>query len=186
MSRRLLLYMIPPALLVLSILVYLLTFSGENQSILNNDVRNYQESISAGTDSISAASMVHYFPDSTLTKTQLQGSLGSSIPSASIATVNEDGSPNIAMLSPVVISDDYIMIILSDTQTRRNLELQGIAVATAYSYTAMAAPDAQYKGSRLVLELVNDPQLIQRLRNKSETDSPYAVFLRIVRILPLG
>lgn len=186
MTRRLLFVLILLAVLVSGVLVYLFTFNGDMQIALINEDSGHQESFRGSVDSVSAASLVHYFPDSRLTGTQLQRAFGSSIPSLSIATVNEDGSPNIAMLSPIPVSNDYIMIILSDTQTRRNLERYGMAAAAAYSYTPMAAPDAQYQGSRLVLELEKDPQVIQKLQQQSDSENPDAVFLRIIRILPLG
>ncbi len=137
-------------------------------------------------DSISAASEKVYFEENSLTGDKLRdavhGYRGGAMP---VATVNADGTPNLAFVGPDMIRDDAVMIGLWDNQTKENILRRKYAVAGVYLYD----PDrgiTESRGARLVLELIEDPETIDELRSLVPDAPDDVVFMKVLRVLPVG
>jgi hypothetical protein len=143
--------------------------------------------VESDPDSVSAASNI-YYQENTLSVEELREAVHTLKGGAlAVATVNEDGSPNLAYVGPDMVTDKVLMFGLSDNQTRKNIERRKLAVAGVYIYD----PDsegglADSVGARLVLELIEDEGLIGELRGKVPEAPEDVLFMRIVRILPVG
>ncbi len=143
--------------------------------------------VESDPDSVSAASTI-YYQENTLSTEELRNAVHSLKGGAlAVSTVNEDGSPNLAYVGPDMITDEVLMFGLSDNQTRRNIGRRKLAVAGVYIFD----PDsegglADSVGARLVLELIEDEELIEELRKKVPDAPDDVLFMRIVRILPVG
>jgi len=114
-----------------------------------------------------------------------------------IATVNEDGSPNIASIMPHGLGEDVILLMDAGTATRDNLGRDKVARAI------LRTTDPAFKkgydlygnvGSRMLLKLIDDPEERNRLYKENEEEiSKFrgmtienCVFLKIVDVYPLG
>lgn len=143
--------------------------------------------VESDPDSVSAASNI-YYQENTLSVEELREAVHTLKGGAlAVATVNEDGSPNLAYVGPDMVTDKVLMFGLSDNQTRKNIMRRKLAVAGIYIYD----PDsegglADSVGARLVLELIEDEELIEELRGKVPEAPDDVLFMRIVRILPVG
>ena len=138
-------------------------------------------------DSVSGASVVDYYGDFGLAGDTLMDAINSQSGAYVIATVNEDGSPHIGYFVYSMLKDGkdyYILLGLSENQTRSNLSRTGQAMAL---YTANPDKDAaeQYavSGARMTLELVTDEDLIEKL-NTSGYDT--AMFCKVTGLRSLG
>ncbi len=148
-----------------------------------------KDTASGGTvDGISKASTHFYYEKGSLAGEALFDSINSREGAVTIATVNEDGSPNMAVAVPGVIGDKYLMFGFSPNQTAENIRERKLAVIAYYIYT----PDAQEKndrnrGARLICEYVDDPVKINEIKDILGSQfSESSTFLEIVKILPLG
>jgi hypothetical protein len=141
-------------------------------------------------DSVSAASKANYYAKSSLQGEQLWYAIENRLGAATMATVNADGSPNIATVIPGVVKDrSALMFGIAPNQTSLNLKERKLAALSVYLYTPAATDKFERnKGARFVLELITDPALIAKLfeENKDRGASATTTFLRIVRILPIG
>lgn len=141
-------------------------------------------------DSISAASKGNYYAKSSLAGEDLWKALESRQCAVAMATVNADGSPNLATVIPGVTKDRTALIFgIAPNQTIVNLRERKLAVLSAYIYTPAATDKFERnKGARLVLELITDQAVITKLleENKDRGASATSVFLKIVRVMPLG
>lgn len=140
------------------------------------------------SDSVSAASDTTYFADNSLSVEELYETIHNLSGGAlAVATVNADGSPNLAYVGPDMIDDDVLMFGLSDNQTRINIEERKFAVAGVYLYD----PEwdgglADSRGARLVLRLIEDADEIERLKERAPEAPENVLFMKIVRILSVG
>lgn len=138
-------------------------------------------------DTVSAASAVSYYADSSYDLAALQKAL-SSYPypvSISIATVNEDGSPNLAVCIPGITDDGkYLVFGLSDNRTKENFEERGLGVVLFYEYTPAAEKAERNKGCKVVVKYVGDEEN-DRL-NKEAGNENASIYMEIVDILPIG
>lgn len=78
-----------------------------------------------------------------------------------LATVNEDGTPNIAVFVPLMPDDSHVVLTLAPNRSRANLERTGRAVLLYDVANPTASEKAdRHKGARLQLDLVdkNDPE----------------------------
>ena len=137
-------------------------------------------------DSISAASTVAFYPDSSLEGQELIDAIEAMAGSVTIATTNDDSTPNIATIVPGVIDEKTLMFGSTENQTKANIESRKLAVLSYYIYK----PDAEDKaernaGARLVLELIEDETRVEELRTQTETGEE-TFFMEIVKVLPLG
>lgn len=146
--------------------------------------------VAQSADSISAASRTAYYAKSSLDGEELWKALETRQCAVALATVNGDGSPNLAVVIPGVdIERKALYFGIAPNQTLENLKSRRLAVLSAYIYAPSATDKFERnKGARIVLELVSDPEAVAALldRNKGRGVSPATIFLRIVRVLPIG
>ncbi len=143
-------------------------------------------------DSISKASTGIYYGKTSLAGEDLWKALESYECAISVATVNADGTPNAAVVIPGVTNDRaYLYFGLAPNQTGINMKERKFAVLTAYNYTS-PSKSADKKmlsiGARIILEYVSDPATIAKLieENKDKKASPSTIFMKIVKVLPIG
>ncbi|AFG37402.1 hypothetical protein [Spirochaeta africana] len=141
---------------------------------------------SRAADAVAAASRVHYFEANTMYGQQLAEALRDSIQAIPVATADPQGVPTISMMTPVMIGQDVVMLAIAETQTRQNILDTGLATAAAYLYQPAETPSQQYRGARVVLGLIDDEQELQSLTDGLGDVPENALFLRILRIIPLG
>jgi hypothetical protein len=141
-------------------------------------------------DSVSAASKAYSYAASSLSGEELWKVLAARQAAVSLATVNADGTPNAAVVIPGVTKDrSALMFGIAPNQTLENLKSRKLGVLTAYLYTPSATEKLERnKGARIVLELITDAALIEKLvlENKDGGASATTLFMRIVRVLPIG
>lgn len=141
-------------------------------------------------DAVSAASTVQYYAKSSLQGEALWTALEARLCAIAVATVNADGSPNAAVVIPGVTADrGYLIFGLAPNQTLGNFTERKLAVVVAYVYDPKATDKLERnRGARIVVEYVSDPATVKRLAeaNKDRGASEKSVFMRVVRVLPLG
>lgn len=141
-------------------------------------------------DSVSAASKTAYYAKSSLTGEDLWTVIAARQAAVSMATVNADGTPNAAVVIPGVTKDrSALMFGIAPNQTLENLKARKFGVLTAYLYNPTAAEKLERnKGARILLELITDQATIDRLvlENKEGGASATSIFLRVVKVMPIG
>lgn len=139
-------------------------------------------------DSVSAASDTVYFDENTLTAEELYETIHNLSGGAlAVSTVNADGAPNLAYIGPDMIDDDVLMFGLSDNQTRINILERKIAVAGVYLYEEEYEGGlSDSRGARLVLRLIEDAGVIAELKQRAPDAPEDVLFMRIVKVLPVG
>ena len=143
-------------------------------------------------DSISKASTGIYYGKTSIAGEDLWKALETYECAISVATVNADGTPNASVVIPGVTADRaYLYFGLAPNQTGINMKERKFAVVTAYNYTS-PSKSADKKmlsiGARIIVEYVSDPATIARLieENKAKKASPSTIFMKIVKVLPIG
>lgn len=139
-----------------------------------------------GTDVLTAASGQYYYAASSYTPESLAAAL-KSYPyagSVTIATVNEDGTPNLAVAIPALSADGkYMSFGFADNRTKMNMIERRYAVVCVYEYNPRAENKAdRNKGARIILSYPGEEE--NKALNAGK-ERP-ALFMRIVKILPLG
>jgi len=137
-------------------------------------------------DSISAASGKYYYEAGTYSAELLKAAL-SAYPyagSVTIATVNEDGSPNLAVAIPGLSPDgQYLMFGLAENRTKANMIARKLSVVSIYEYAPKAENKAdRNRGCRIIIEYPGE-DVNATLNAGKERPSLY---MKIVKILPLG
>lgn len=141
---------------------------------------------SPSVDTISAASGKLYYEAGSYNAEQLKAAL-SAYPyagSVTIATVNEDGTPNLAVAVPGLSPDgQYLMFGLAENRTKANMLARNFAVVAIYEYrpTAESKPDRN-RGCRIILEY---PGAEANAALNAGKERP-SLYMKIVKILPLG
>ena len=118
-----------------------------------------------------------------------------------MATVDAQGRPNIASFVPLALRDDILIIANKASATKTNMSATRFAHAI---FRALKPESSEIKhldpygvvGSRLTLEIVDDPKEVETLWKEYEaagkpvSPPPYTaedhIFMRIVEITPLG
>jgi hypothetical protein len=150
----------------------------------------------ADPDTVSAASTQAYYSDSSLDGEELYDLMGSRRAAFVWSTVNADGSPTASVMVPGVVNRAQGILAQSyggtGNQTTKNTVERSLAVLTVYQHN----PDAEDRlerniGARLVCEYVHDAEAQRRYlaeyqKSNSRATLENTVFLRIVRVLPLG
>ena len=137
-------------------------------------------------DTISAASGALYYAAGSYDAQQLKAALVKYpyAGSVTIATTNDDGSPNLIVAIPGLSTDGlYMTFGLADNRTKINMVKGGLAVVAIYDYKPLATDKLERnRGCRLILEYPGD-EANAALNAGQERPSLY---MKIVKILPLG
>lgn len=144
------------------------------------------EAHSPSADAISAASGKYYYEAGSYSAELLKAAL-SAYPyagSVTIATVNEDGSPNLAVAIPGLSPDgQYLLFGLAENRTKANMIARKLSVVSIYEYAPKAENKAdRNRGCRIIIEYPGD-EVNSSLNAGKERPSLY---MKIVRIMPLG
>jgi hypothetical protein len=138
-------------------------------------------------DTISAASATSYYAASSYDLAKLISVLGAyPYPvSVTIATVNSDGSPNLAVCIPGITKDGkYLTFGLSENRTKANFQERELGVVLFYEYTPTAEKAERNKGCKAVVRYVGDEENT-RLNEAAANKNP-SLYMEIVDILPIG
>ena len=141
------------------------------------------EIIDAGT----SASVADFYGTYGITGDDLMNAINSYAGFYAVATVNEDGTPNVAFFiygCKKVEDKYYISLGIAENQTRLNVLRTGEAVAM-YGAAPDPASGMSYavSGARMTLKLVTDEALLQQL---AVPEYPNTLFCEIVGIRSLG
>lgn len=147
----------------------------------------------AVADTFTGASEGKYFyKDSALTDDALWNVMASYQAAPTIATVNPDGSPNLAVFMPglpmELDGERYFVFGLSDNQTKLNLEQNKTGVLALYQYDPTAEDKMERNvGARIKFEIVEDEKIIEAL-NKANDNAirEGSTICHVVEVLPLG
>ncbi len=143
-------------------------------------------------DSISKASTANYYAKTSIDGEALWKALETYECAISVATVNADGTPNAAVVIPgITVDRAYLYFGLAPNQTGINFKERKFAVVTVYDYTPPSETVDKKMlsvGARIIVEYVSDPATIARLieENKAKKASPSTIFMKIVKVLPIG
>ncbi len=143
-----------------------------------------------GTEEVEAvthASVTDYYGDFGLSGDALMEAVNTPAGSYVIATVNEDGTPQLGFFVYSMMKEGdtyYLALGLAENQTRENLERTGEAMAI-YAANPGKDADAQYavSGARMSLKLVTDEKLAEKL-NTAGYDT--TMFCEVEWAKPLG
>lgn len=104
-----------------------------------------------------------------------------------VATVNADGTPNLAIFVPGVVDDSHIMFGWADNATKSNVLRTKEAVIT-YDVTNPAAEtkEGRHSGAVLKVAVEEDPAVLDAIYAANESISDAFVILKIVEVLPIG
>lgn len=137
-------------------------------------------------DSMSAASGKYYYEAGMYSPEQLKAALAAYpyAGSVTIATVNEDGSPNLTVAIPGLSADgQYLMFGFAENRTKANMIARKFAVVGIYDYKPTAESKAdRNRGCRLILEYPGDEANAAMNAGKARP----SLYMKIVKILPLG
>ena len=138
-------------------------------------------------DAVTSASVADYYGDGILTGDDLMNAINSYSGSYAVATVNEDGTPNVAyfVFGCVKVEDKYyISLGIAENQTRVNV-LRTEEAAAMYAAAPDPASGMPYAvaGARMTLKLVTDEALLKQL---VVPEYPNTLFAEIVAVRSLG
>lgn len=136
-------------------------------------------------DAVSSASQVFY-QESSLDREQLWAAIAERRGGCTIATVNEDGTPNLIVAVPGTAGEDHIYFTWADNVSKANAQRTGQAMVSYYIYDADAESKAERNvGARMRLELERDEKVLAKLAETDPTVKAGTVF-KVVEILPIG
>lgn len=104
-----------------------------------------------------------------------------------VATVNADGTANLAIFVPGVVDDSHIMFGWADNATKANVQRTKEAVIT-YDIANPAAEtkEERHRGAVLKVVLEEDQAVLDAIYAANESISDAFVILKIVEVLPIG
>lgn len=138
------------------------------------------------TDTTSSASL-YFYEKGSLTGEELMTAIRNAEGSCSVATVNTDGSPNLANFVPYPAGEEYLAFTFSSNVTKENLLRTGEAMVSYYIYDAEAEDKYERnQGARFKVEPVTDEAVIAQLHEETPEIPAGATFVHIVEVLPLG
>jgi len=143
-------------------------------------------SFAVSTDVMTGASGQSYYASSSYTKEDLPELFGSyPYPfSITISSLNEDGSPNLAVAVPGLSKDgNYLTFGLAPNRTRENFLEREVAIVALYEYNPTAEEkNDRNKGCRIVVKYVGDEEN-KKLNGDAERPS---IYMEIIEVLPIG
>jgi hypothetical protein len=105
-----------------------------------------------------------------------------------VATTNEDGTPNIAVFGGgSIMKGEYIVFNWTDNQSKANLMERKLGMV-AFDVVNLSAETKQerHKGAKVRIEYVDDKTIREELKAESERVIDATLIVRIVEILPIG
>ncbi len=137
-------------------------------------------------DAVSSASLFFY-ESSSLTGEDLRQAIRDALGCCSVATVNSDGTPNLANFVPYPAGEEHLAFTFSDNVTKANLARGGEGMVSYYIYDKDAeTKEERNQGARFRVELETDQAVIDQLLAEDPTIPAAATFVRILEVLPLG
>lgn len=139
-------------------------------------------------DVFTSASVNNFYEASSWTGDQLIEGIKNRSGSWTIATVNPDNTPNLAVAVFGMLDDTTLILNLAPNQTGENIVRTKEAVAIIYQYTNDQAIEKTLRnqGAKLKLELVSDDEFKTIQEANSDTVTDTTLVLKIVEVLPLG
>lgn len=140
----------------------------------------------AQVDAVSSASKVFY-QDASFDHDRLWEAIGAFEGSCTIATVNEDGTPDLIVAVPGTAGDSHLYFNWADNTTKANIQRTGVAVISYYCYN----PDAEDKmernqGARIRVSLETDQAVLEKLQQENPSCSEVSTVLKVEELLPIG
>lgn len=137
-------------------------------------------------DAVSSASQMFY-QEASFDHDRLWDSIGKFEGSCTIATVNEDGTPNLIVAVPGTAGDSHLYFNWADNGTKANVQRTGEAMLSYYVYH----PEAEEKmernqGARIKVSLETDQAVLEQLQKENPACSAVSTVLRVEEILPIG
>ncbi len=124
----------------------------------------------------------YYYEKSSITKNIVEF-INSRVASVSVATVNEDGSPNVSVMIPKMTADEkYLIMGLGNSNTKKNLEKRKEAMFLFYKYCA----DKEDKFDRNVGVRLKTVLEENEALKKSYNVHHSGYLLRVEEVIPLG
>lgn len=148
------------------------------------------ETAAASADSFTSASVSDFYGDSGLSGDTLWAAFDSFQLTPSVATVNPDGTPNIAVVIPgshtEADGNDYFVFGLADNQTKANLEEKKEGVMTLVGGFDSDKKALSGIGARVSFTVVTDEDEAAAVRNENEKITDENIICRVTEIRPLG
>lgn len=147
-------------------------------------------SSTSAADEFTSASVKNFYEESSLRDDALFSALDQRIGAPAVATVNPDGTPNLAVFSYGHLEEKYLLFSLSENQTLENIKNNKEGVALFYVYT----PDMTITkferniGARITFKTVEDHDalLAEMMEKYPEKVRDTSYIVEIVEVLPLG
>lgn len=142
----------------------------------------------ASPDVFTSASVNNFYEGSSWTGDQLIEGIKTRSGSWTIATVNPDNTPNLAVAVFGMLDDNTLVLNLAPNQTGENIVRTKQAVAIIYQYTNDQEIDKALRnqGAKLKLELVSEEEFKKYQEENPDTVTETSLVFRIVEVLPLG
>lgn len=142
-------------------------------------------------DNFTSASVSNFYADSSLSGEALWDAFDKMELAPTIATVNPDGTANLAVFIPgyhtELNGEDYFGFGFAENQTIANIQRTKTGVISLFIYNPAAEEKAdRYTGARLVFELVEDADTLKALKEANEKISDTATMVKVTEIKPIG
>lgn len=140
---------------------------------------------SSAADASSSASK-YYYANVSLDQAGLLEAIDKRLGGCTVATVNADGSPDIAVFVPGSGDADHIIFGFAPNVTLANIMRTKKAVICYFIYNqAETDKNKKYSGARIVVELEEDPAVLKAIRSAKKLGDSTTI-MKIVKILPVG
>ncbi len=123
-----------------------------------------------------------------LTDQKLVDTINSFQAACTCATVNEDGTPNLAVFAGgACLKSEYLAFNWTDNQTKANLKRDKLGMISfdVLNLRAESKPE-RHQGAKLRVEYIEDAALKEELAKESEAVVEGTILVKIVEVLPLG
>lgn len=142
------------------------------------------------TDTFTSASVSDFYGDSGLTDDALWTAFDSFQLTPSVATVNPDGTPNIAVVIPgshtEVDGNDYFVFGLAENQTKANLQENGEGVMTLVGGFDDEKKALSGIGARVSFTVVTDEEELSAVKEANEKVTDENIVCKVTEIRSLG
>ena len=145
------------------------------------------ESTDAWADAVSSASVATNLYTN-LTAAELQEAVNAYRCECMFATVNEDGTPNLAVFTGGgMIDETYVVFNWYENQTYANVRRTKLGMI-GYDVVNLGADtkEGRHQGAIVKVELVEDETVREELAAKHEFILPETAIFRIIEVLPVG